>query len=320
MKQQSFLRSREYKWKEFETLLHRRRMNAEETERFPELYLSLCHDLTTARANNYSPSLVARLNRLVHAGYRKLYRARAFSLRRMAAFWRAAFPETVRHYGRQILCVALVFYGLGLFSFFMVQAHPDAAYIIAGEQTVSSLEQMYSPSGERLVALRGESSDAGMFAFYIYNNVSIAFRIFAGGVFFGIGSLFLLLFNGVFFGTVWAHLVNVGYQEAFLSFVIGHGFLELNAFILCGVAGLNLGWAVTAPGSLQRSAALRRAASKTLPLIYGGAGMLVAAAAIEAFWSSRALPLTTKAAVAVTIAAAHILYPLLSGRRLRNEE
>jgi uncharacterized membrane protein SpoIIM required for sporulation len=316
VKQQRFVESRSPRWREFEALIARRhsQMSAEETGRFPELYRSLCRDLSIARANNYSPTLVARLNRLVHTGYRIFYKARPFSLRRMAAFWRVSFPATVRSFSRPVLLTALFFYGLGILSFFIVRSYPEAAYIIAGEETLSSLEAMYSPEGERLVGLRDESTDAGMFAFYIYNNVSIAFRVFAGGVFFGLGSIVILLFNGVFFGTAWAHLVNIGYQEAFLSFVIGHGFVELNAFVVCGFAGLKLGWALTAPGPYSRSHALQRSARRVLPLVYGGAGMLVVAAVIEAFWSARPLSLETKIWFAALLAAANLLYFILSGR------
>ena len=41
-----------------------------------------------------------------------------------------------------------------------------------------------------------------MFAHYINNNVGIDFRIFAGGIFFGIGTLFFLIYNGLYLGAV----------------------------------------------------------------------------------------------------------------------
>lgn len=317
MKQQAFIENRKERWARFERMLsyRGRRERRREAESFTELYLALCQDLTAARANNYSPTLISRLNRLVHSGYRVLYKARSFSVRRIVRFWRIDFPRTVRDNINAVFLTAVLFYGLGLFSYLLVRSYPQAAYIIAGEDTLVSLERMYDPDGERLHHQRDENTDAGMFAFYIYNNVSIGFRIFAGGVFFGIGSLLILIFNGVFFGTVWAHLIHMGYQSTFLSFVIGHGFIELNAFVLCGVAGLKMGWALTAPGNLSRRDALKQAADRALPLVYGGAGMLFVAAVIEAFWSARPLSFEIKAAFAVTAAVLTILYFLLSGRR-----
>ena len=41
-----------------------------------------------------------------------------------------------------------------------------------------------------------------MFGFYILNNVSIGFRSFAGGIIFGLGTIFFLVFNGLILGGV----------------------------------------------------------------------------------------------------------------------
>ena len=40
-----------------------------------------------------------------------------------------------------------------------------------------------------------------MFGFYIRNNIGIAFRTFASGIFAGLGSVFFLALNGVFIGV-----------------------------------------------------------------------------------------------------------------------
>ena len=44
---------------------------------------------------------------------------------------------------------------------------------------------------------RSGDQDAAMAGFYVYNNVGIAFRCFATGILFGLGSLFFLLYNGL---------------------------------------------------------------------------------------------------------------------------
>jgi hypothetical protein len=45
-------------------------------------------------------------------------------------------------------------------------------------------------------------SDVLMFGYYIHNNVSIAFRTFAGGILGGVGSIFFLIYNGLIVGAV----------------------------------------------------------------------------------------------------------------------
>jgi uncharacterized membrane protein SpoIIM required for sporulation len=128
-----------------------------------------------------------------------------------------------------------------------------------------------------------------MFGFYIYNNIGIAFRTFAGGILGGLGSLFFLAYNGLLLGAAAGHIINLGFGEPFFSFVIGHGSFELTAIIFSAQAGLLLGYRFFAVQGLSRGAALRRAGREALPVIAGAALLLVVAAAIEAFWSSQVL-------------------------------
>ena len=45
-----------------------------------------------------------------------------------------------------------------------------------------------------------------MAGFYVWNNVGIAFRCFATGALFGLGSVFYLVYNGLVLGTIEGHL------------------------------------------------------------------------------------------------------------------
>jgi uncharacterized membrane protein SpoIIM required for sporulation len=126
-----------------------------------------------------------------------------------------------------------------------------------------------------------------MFSFYIYNNISIAFRTFAGGLLAGIGSIVLLGLNGIFIGASAAHIINTGFAGTFFSFVIGHSAFELTAIILSAQAGLLLGYRLFITRGLTRGASLAEAGKTALPIIAGSTLMLILAAVIEAFWSSR---------------------------------
>jgi uncharacterized membrane protein SpoIIM required for sporulation len=155
-----------------------------------------------------------------------------------------------------------------------------------------------------------------MFGFYIQHNVGIAFRTFAGGVLFGVGSIAVLLYNALFMGTIFAHLGGRGLGDALFGFVIGHSALELTAIVLAAVAGLELGLATTAPGSLPRGLALRRAARRVAPMLYGFAVMLVLAAFVEAFWSSTPwLPSAVRYGVGCLLWLSVYGWLLLGGRR-----
>jgi len=288
MTQQSFVSRREKFWNEFEVMIRGGRREIKIlAPRFPLEYRELTQDLNTARAHGFDPSIIERLNSLVLEGNQILYTRRSWSLKTAADFVLQVFPRAVRSQWRSLGVALLIFYGLAFFFGFLCVRHPPFVYQILGEDTVTGLERMYDPSGPHYLSPRDVSSDANMFGFYIYNNISIAFRTFAGGILAGIGSLIILCFNGASLGAAAGHIINAGFGGTFFPFVIGHSSFELTAIILSAQGGLLLGYRLFITGGLSRSASLKIAGKTALPIIAGAALMLVVAACIEAFWSSR---------------------------------
>ena len=287
MTQQTFVIRREKFWKEFEAAVRGGRKNLKtQAPWFPLGYRELTQDLNTARAHGFDPSIIERLNSLVLEGNQILYSRRSWSVKTLVDFVLRIFPRAVRSQWRSLGAALLIFYGLGIFFGFLCVRYPSMVYQLIGEDTVSGLEHMYDPESSHFLKPRDVSSDADMFGFYIYNNISIAFRTFAGGILAGIGSLVILCFNGAFLGAAAGHIINAGFGETFFPFIIGHGSFELTAIVLSAQAGLHLGYRLFVTRGLSRSASLKSAGKTALPIIAGAALMLVVAACIEAFWSS----------------------------------
>jgi len=296
MTQQYFVRRREKFWDEFEAVVYggRKHIKARPSW-FPAGYRELTQDLNTAKAHGFDPSIIERLNSLVLEGNQILYTHRSWPLKAFADFVFRVFPQTVRSKWRSLGVSLLVFYGLAFFFGFLCVRNPNMVYQLLGEDTVLNLEQMYDPTGSHYLTPRDASSDADMFGFYIYNNISIAFRTFAGGILAGIGSLLILCFNGVFLGAATGHIINATFGGTFFPFIIGHSSFELTAIALSAQGGLLLGYSLFFPRGLSRSASLKAAGKTALPIIAGAALMLLVAACIEAFWSSRVgLPLALR--------------------------
>jgi uncharacterized membrane protein SpoIIM required for sporulation len=284
----SFVRRREAFWRDFEGIIRGNRKGIKtHAARFPREFRELTQDLNTARAHGFAPEIVERLNILINEGNQILYGRQGWPLKGPVRFILRTFPQKVRAQWRGITAGMLLFYGLAFFFAALTIRFPDLVYEILPESQVSGLEEMYNPEGEHFLVPRDVSSDADMFGFYIYNNISIAFKTFAGGIFAGIGSLFLLCFNAVFLGTAAGHIINRGLGGTFFPFIIGHGSFELTAVVFSAQAGLLLGYRFFVTRGLSRGASLRRAGRDALPVIAGSALLLVLAAVIEAFWSSR---------------------------------
>ena len=300
MTQRNFIAKREQDWKELERLLTgsrttggrtgyftRRRQIRERAAWFPQALRQVTGDLNTARSNGYDPALIERLNRITLEGNQILYGSKPFSIKSFSTFIFKTFPCAVRSQWKGFAACCLIFFGLAVFFALLCIRFPDAVYELMSPWTAGSLEEMYNPESGYYLQPREVSGDADMFGFYIFNNISIAFQTFAGGLLAGVGSLFFLAFNGIFFGAAAGHIINCGYQNTFFSFVIGHSPFELTAIILSAQAGFLLGYRLFVTRGLSRTASLREAGKTALPIISGSAIMLVIAAVIEAFWSSR---------------------------------
>jgi len=305
------------RWAEYERLVGR----LEEGDKVPEAgqmprrFRELCVDLSLAQSRMYGTRITDRLNALVIRGYEVIYRHRRSSMRHVVEFVTAGFPRAIRKEWRLFWLCSLVFWLP--FLVMMASSQHDIRWVqsVLGPEGMASMEEMYGGREEQLSHLREEyGSNFMMFCFYIYNNVAIDFRIFAGGMAAGLGTLFFLLFNGLHLGAAAGYVNHACNPESFWSFVSGHSSFELLGMVVSGMAGMRLGLAIVRPGRLPRPRALVEAGKQALPLIYGAALLTTLAAVVEGFWSAQAIPSAAKYAFGLTGWVLHTAYFLLAGR------
>ncbi|MBX2868460.1 MAG: stage II sporulation protein M [Acidiferrobacterales bacterium] len=301
MKQNAFEQEYQQTWTEFERFLtfrvsrykRFRKNEVPDEERpfspseFPDRYKALCHNLALARARGYSDQLIGRLNQLVVSGHHRLYGARANAKKHWVSSLLFGFPIALRQNLGFVALAALAFFGPFFIMALACYLNGEMIYSLMGVGTVSGVESMYEPGRHVVGRERDSATDVMMFGFYIKNNIGISFQSFAGGVLFGIGSLFVMIYNGLYIGGITGHLTQLGYGVTFYPFVSGHSAFELMAIVFSGAAGFKIGYAIISPGHLSRKMALRRAGRDAAWIVYGTTIMLVFAAFIEAFWSSK---------------------------------
>ena len=290
MKQRSFEQGRETAWTGFaaQLLTAKRgyRLSNVDSEEFAAQYQRVARDLSVAKSRGYSPRLIRYLNSLVVRGHNLIYVRRSGYGSAILQFLIAGFPRQVRAAWVYVGVSALLFFvPLVVMTGVIFQA-PEWVYSVMSAEQASDLEAMYDPASRSLGRQRESDADFQMFGFYIMNNIGISFQLFASGLLAGLGSAFFLVFNGIHIGAAAGHLINVGFGETFLPFIVGHGSFELTAIVLSGAAGLMLGHALIAPGAYRRSEALRLASRRAVLIVIGSGMMLLVAAFIEAFWSS----------------------------------
>lgn len=294
MKQSLFESRHQPQWQAFAQYLQQLeqgKVKASDMADFPHQYRRLCQHLALAQERGYSSYLVDPLQQLALRGHQQLYRHRSQLTANVLGFVLAGFPRLVREQWRFVLIASLLFFGSLIGIALLVYLFPDLIYSIVSPQQVAEMQGMYDPDASRLgrTAERASSEDWMMFGYYVMHNIGIAFQTFAAGLLFGLGSVFFLIFNGLVIGAVSGHLTEIGSGQTFWSFVVGHGAFELTAIALAGAAGLQLGWALIAPGQLTRGESLRLAARKSVQMLCGVMIFLLIAAFIEAYWSSATL-------------------------------
>lgn len=287
-------------------------MHAERALDFPHAYRRVCQHLALAQARGYSREVIERLQHIVEMGHRQLYRPPAPRWHKVALFLLADFPRLVRQQWRCMLVATLLLYLPGVVTYWVVQWKPELAHALFTTQQLTNFDRMYDPANSHIG--RSSGTDLQMFGYYIMNNVSIAFRTFASGLLFGVGAIYVLAANGVIIGGVAGHLDAIGYGAPFWRFVVGHSGFELTAIVIAGGAGLQFGLRLLAPGRMRREVALRDAAWTGARLALGAFAMLVAAAFIEAYWSSiAALPDVVKYGTGAGIWALVLIWLLRGG-------
>ena len=302
------------RWDQFEAIADRgaRRgldtFSAAELPDFAARYRETAADLARARTYGANPTTISRLERIVAAGHNLLYRDRRRALSEIGGFLLRTAPAAVARAWPVVLLAAGCLIGAAGAGWMLIRERPALAQEVlpdimldraaAGHARRAQGEGYYeAPAGEQPL----------MAAQIIGNNTHVAFLAFAGGVFLGVGSLLLLAFNGLELGVTAAHFANQGLLGYLLTFIVGHGALELFAITVAGASGFILGFALVAPGDHSRTDALAVAARRALPMVAAAAVMLGVAGTIEGLVSASDAGVTER----IGLSAASLLFLFL---------
>jgi uncharacterized membrane protein SpoIIM required for sporulation len=323
----AFVARRQRDWDTLDALVRRgaqkglKSLSPEEVGRLSPLYRDVCADLARAQAARYGAPLLDYLHSVTASAHTVLYasqtRAHGGGPGARARDWIEAFPRTFRRH-KWVMALSFALFFVPFFGgLFATLAHPDFAFHVAPEAMLRTLTEAYSKGFEEG---RAAGENALMAGFYVNNNVGIALRCFAVGIFGGFGSAFYLVQNGLATGAILGYVASQGAGANILTFVLGHSSFELGAIAIAGGAGLMLGWSFVAPGDKTRLASLEAAGREAVILVSGAAAMLLMAAAIEGFWSASSASSGVKRLVGVAMFCVVAAYLAFAGRGARPGE
>lgn len=314
---EDFITLKKSAWERLTTLLDRSNtgglaaLSAEDLNDLGRLYRSATSDLAVARRDFAGHRVVDYLNSLVARAHGTVYQSRSTRSRGLLDFFISTFPQAFRATWGFTLASFLMFFLPALLGFFVAENDPAAGVALfpGVENVVYDIR-----TGHEWWRSINDEGRASSSALIMTNNIRVAILAFAGGILFGLLTLYVLVQNGLMLGVVAGAAQAYGFSGNLWGFVAAHGVIELSVIYIAGGAGLQLGWSMVRPGLLTRRAALMLAARRAAYLLLGCIPLLVIAGTIEGFISPSNLPFALKFAVAFLSGVAMYSYLLLSGR------
>jgi uncharacterized membrane protein SpoIIM required for sporulation len=319
MQPTQLIQQRKREWTRLENLLQRiereqvSALSQAELVEFGQLYRHATSDLAIAQRDFPAHDVTLYLNQLVGRAHPVVYRGEPLVWRRLKNFYRYGLPQLYRATLPFMVAAALLLFVPWLLAGAVIYFNPTAAHYILPPYLIADIE-----SGTRWWKDLNNANEIGA-SLIMRNNLSVSFLAYAGGMLFGLLTVYVLLMNGITFGAVFGLLHHYNHHMPLYEFVAGHSFLELSEIVLAGGCGLLLGYALLRPGLLSRRDALGIAAQKSIRLLLGTAPLLIVAGAIEGMISpSDSIPAFAKLGIGLLTGILLYAYLFLVGRHSPN--
>ncbi len=287
MKIKLWIARRESYWQRLDSLLKKieqkgiKSLNASEIQELSALYRSVSTDLARAKTFKVGTILIQDLHQLTTRAYSQIYQSpRGQDWEGIWTFYRWGFPQTVQKTWKYTAVATLTFLFGGLMAWWYSWSDPNFISLVVPPELITKVRDDQELWMGSIIGMEPLASSGIMI-----NNMSVSFRVIAGGIIAGIFTLFILFYNGLLIGTI-ATLVgqnNLAYP--FWAFVFPHGSLELPAIFLSGGAGLLIAKGLLFPGEYKRADALKIYGLQAARLVFGIVPLLFIAGVIEGFFS-----------------------------------
>lgn len=263
-------------------------LNRDELQETTLLYRQVAGDLSVLRRDRTARTSTEYLNQILARAHNLLYSARKTSWRALWLFFRDDYPRHFQSQFNYVLTAILISLAAGMLGAVITQSHPDFMRHFVGSEMISTMErhEMWTKS---IIGVEPKASSAIM-----TNNLSVSFIAFAGGITFGMITLWSMFFNGLMLGVIGMACHQYSMSLQLWSFVAAHGSLELPSIFIAGGAGFRIAHAMLFPGAYRWKDAVARAGTEATQLVVGIIPLLIVAGTLEGFLSPSAAPLWVK--------------------------
>ena len=246
-------------------------------------FVYLVDDLGYAKTHYPNSNTIKYINSLAANIYIAIYKKKKSEQNKLKNFILTELPLIMYRNRKTLLYTFLfflVFMLIGIFSAWQDQSFVRA---VLGDGYVDMTQDNIS-SGDPFKVYKDDNAFS-MFLHITFNNVGVTFKMFLAGIFFSIGTIYLLFKNslmlGVFEQMFFAH--NLGLQSILVVFI--HGTLEISGLIIASTAGIVLGNSILFPGTYSRKQSLVRGARDGAKIIIGLIPVFITAGFFESYFT-----------------------------------
>ena len=316
MNVKQFVKMHREEWKQLEQLIttmskRRNAITGDRITQYHRLYQKAAQNLSYSQTYFPHDEVTHYLNGLVAKSHNLLYKDQVSSFKQIRRFFSQKFIGLLLEQWKFVMVAMILFLIGALGSFLSVMNDPLHIYSILPAEIAKSVDP------DQLGKGHGAVDSSLMSASIMTNNIKVAIFAFAGGITFGLVTVYLMVYNGIIIGALAALFWHHGKTYDFWAYIVPHGMIELTAIFIAGGAGLLMGYKLFVPGQYSRSYQLKLQAMRSVQLLLGTIPLFVIAGIIEGFITPAAISLEAKYIVAFLTVIGLILYIVIGKLRLK---
>lgn len=304
MREVSFIEQNKEKWVLIENNLRNKAHVAPDV--LASNYIELTNDLAYAQTFYAHSKTKDYLNELAILAHQLLYKDQRSSKNKLKYFVQRELPEAVWTIRRPLLYSMLIFCLSIAIGFISAYYDLDFARLILGDSYVDMSIKNIEDGNPAGVYEQGNAFGSALMI--TINNVRVAFMAFVFGVFYSVGTGFILFQNGIMVGAFHQMFASHGVMEEAMSAIWIHGAIELSVIVIAGGCGLAVGNSILFPKSFTRMDSFKRAMKTASKVLISTVPFFIVAGFLEGFVTRHYQVSLIMCLIIIVLSFAAILY------------
>lgn len=257
-------------------------------------YPEIARDVAVVRREAPNSTLARRLEHVYLELHRSLFRPPGHVLQEVVSIFVRDAADVAHSLRWHIVWITALFFACATAGAWLINQYPEVVGLFASESMIERVQSGELWTEGLLTVLPPSLLAISIFA----NNIIVALTALLLGIFYGLGTAYIIGMNGLMIGAVFSYTAQHGLAGRLFEFVVAHGFVELSVIMIAGACGASLGEALARPGRLTRTQAFQRAAMRAARLMLVCCVFLVGAGLIEGYVSPNpAYPFAARLAI-----------------------